>query len=70
MALRYRLADWTPDAGPEDEWLARWAVAGWHPEQETTGAWTTVNSHNLKRFSLVRDDANSSDSHGTEDPPE
>ncbi len=29
---RRTLLDWTPDDGPQDEWLARWAEQGWEPE--------------------------------------
>ena len=57
MARRYRLADWTDDgAGPEDDWLTRWADAGWTPEHTGGGSWCVVNGRQLKRWSLTRDE--------------
>lgn len=55
MTRRYRLADWTPDAGDEDEWLARWADAGWNPGFPD-GAWTTVGGRQIKRHALVQEE--------------
>ena len=40
---RRTLADWTPDAGDVDAWLARWAEAGWKPEHPWGGTDTAVN---------------------------
>ncbi len=40
---RRTLADWTPDAGDVDAWLARWAEAGWKPEHPWGGTDTVVN---------------------------
>ena len=54
MVRRYRLADWTTDAGPEEDWLARWAEADWIPEHADGGSWCVVNGHQMKRWSLTR----------------
>lgn len=42
MARRYRLADWTAEAGPEGDWLARWAESG-RTRNTPTGGWCVVN---------------------------
>lgn len=50
---RRTLADWTPDAGPEDEWLARWAADGWEPEYGY-GVEVTIGAVAVKRWAMVR----------------
>jgi hypothetical protein len=49
---RHRLADWTPDLGDVDEWLAGLAREGWVPAHRT-GADVVINGRPVVRFSLV-----------------
>jgi len=54
MARRYRLVDWTAEAGLEEDWLAPWADDGWVPEHADGGSWCVVNGHQMKRRFLTR----------------
>ena len=48
------LADWTPDAGDVDTWLARWAVAGWVPEYPWGGVECDVHGRAVVRWAMVQ----------------
>lgn len=54
MLRRYRLDDWTPAAGPEDEWLASWASAGWVPHHAEGGTWNEVRRQTLNGVLAVK----------------
>lgn len=51
---RYTLADWTPDAGPLDDWLARWAARGWRPEHGY-GVWVELSGGRVMRWAMIRE---------------
>ena len=52
MARRYRLADWTDEAGPEADWLTPLDRRRLDPEHPNGGSWCIVNSRRIKRWSL------------------
>lgn len=48
-----KLADWTPDAGPVEDWLERWANAGWMPEYGS-GVETSIAGRQVTRWAMIR----------------
>lgn len=46
------LADWTPDQGSEQDWLAMWAARGMLPEH-SDGAWFKIGGRTVKRWALI-----------------
>lgn len=52
-----RLCDWTPEAGPLEDWLERWAQAGWSPEYGQ-GVQTDVGGRSIERWAMIRTRAN------------
>jgi len=44
---------WTKDAGAVEDWLARWAAAGWVPELGY-GVPTEVGSRHLVRWAMIQ----------------
>jgi hypothetical protein len=56
MAVKYprrRLADWTPDLGELDDWLAEQVAEGWRREYEGPGVGFVINGEDRPP---VRDD--------------
>ena len=52
---RHRLADWTPDDGDVDVWLAGLAEQGW-VTAHATGVEVVINGRRVRRYSLVETD--------------
>jgi len=48
-----KLVDWTEDAGPVEEWLARWVKAGWVPEYGR-GVETNLAGRAVTRWAMIR----------------
>jgi len=48
-----KLVDWTPDAGPVEDWLERWAKAGWVPEYGQ-GVETSIGGRTVTRWAMIR----------------
>ncbi len=48
------LADWTSEAGDVDEWLARWAAAGWVPEHRWDGTPVTIDGRQMTRWAMIQ----------------
>lgn len=51
---RRTLADWTPEAGDQAAWLARWVSAGWRVESGPGEC--VVNGVTLQRWAMVEAD--------------
>lgn len=47
-----KLVDWTEDAGPVEDWLARWAAAGWVPEHGY-GVSTKIGGRDLVTWAMT-----------------
>jgi hypothetical protein len=47
-----KLADWTEDAGPVEDWLERWAKAGWVPEYGQ-GVEACVGGGTVTRWAMI-----------------
>lgn len=48
-----KLVEWTEDAGPVEDWLARWAVSGWAPELGY-GVPTEIGGRHLVRWAMIQ----------------
>ena len=48
-----KILDWTQDAGPVEDWLARWAKAGWVSEYGQ-GVETNLAGRTVTRWAMIR----------------
>jgi hypothetical protein len=47
------LADWTPDVGLIEDWLARWEAAGWVPEHPWGGVEVVIDGREVIRWAMI-----------------
>ncbi len=58
-----KLVDWTPDAGPVEDWLERWTKAGYVPEYGR-GVETSIGGREVTRWAMIRAESAGNDSEG------